>query len=194
MKRYYCTYFDRNYLYKALALYQSLCAQSSGEFHLYVICLDEISRLILEKFQLKNVSLIPLHWIEKGDAALGEAKQNRSLVEYYWTITPTIILRILEWNPQIDVLTYLDADLFFFSSPEPIFAEFGSNAVLIHEHRFPARLEDRSECSGRFNVGLMCVRGNEPGLKILRWWRERCNEWCYAKPEGGQVWRSSLLK
>lgn len=186
MKRYYCTYFDRNYLVKAIALIESLNKHEKNEFQLFVVCLDEITRLILEKINLPNVITIPLHEIEQGDASLIATKQDRSLAEYYWTMTPTIILRILERNPEITVLTYLDADLLLFSSPDPIFEELGYNAVLIHEHRFSPSLA-YLEVNGKYNVGLLSFRRNANGLKALNWWRERCIEWCYLRLEDGKM-------
>lgn len=152
---------------------------------IFVVCLDELTRTILKKLDLKNVVLIPLHEIERGDEELLAAKRNRALVEYYWTLTPTVILRIIERYPHIDLLTYSDADLFFFSAPDPIFDELGDDSVLIHEHRFSPGLEQLAE-HGIYNVGLLCFKNDVRGLEVLRWWRAKCNEWCYARVEDGK--------
>jgi len=112
--------------------------------------------VILARLGFRNVVLIPLHEIEQGDDDLLAAKRNRSLVEYYWTLTPTIILRIIKRYPEIDILTYLDADLFFFSAPDPIFDELADGSVLIHEHRFPPSLEPLA-IHGKYNVGPSSV-------------------------------------
>ncbi|MDD2501772.1 MAG: hypothetical protein PHN92_13270 [Geobacter sp.] len=185
MKRYYCTYFDKAYLVKGVAMITSLAAHESRPFTIYVVCLDELTRLILSKLKLWNVVLVPLHLIEQGDQALLEARQNRSLTEYYWTLTPTVVLRILERYPEVDLLTYLDADLFFYSAPDPIFYELGDRSVLIHEHRFPERLQHLA-AYGKYNVGLLVFRKDEKALKALKWWRTRCNEWCYMRVEEGK--------
>lgn len=187
MKRYYCTYFDRNYLVKALALIESLNQHEKNEFTLFVVCMDEITRVILKDLNLKNVTLIPLHELEERDVELFEAKKNRSLVEYYWTLTPAIILKIIERHPEIDVLTYLDADLYFFSSPDPIFLELADNSILIHEHRFSPSLAYLEAQSGKYNVGLLSFRNNEQGISVLEWWRARCIEWCYWRFEDGKM-------
>lgn len=185
MRRYYCTYFDKAYLVKGVAMITSLAARENRDFTIYVICLDEITRLLLARLKLWNVVLIPVHSLEQGDQALLTAKHNRSLTEYYWTLTPTVILRVLEQFPEVDLLTYLDADLFFYSSPEPIFHEMGEQSVLIHEHRFPQHLEHLAEY-GKYNVGLLVFRRDEKAFKVLRWWRDRCNEWCYMRVEEGK--------
>ena len=54
MKRHYCTYLDRNYLAKGLALIESLRCHEP-DFSLYVICLDEISRVILKNLDIPGV-------------------------------------------------------------------------------------------------------------------------------------------
>lgn len=182
MKRYYCTYFDRNYLIKGLSLIRSLSKYEEREFRIFVICLDEITRIILRKLNINNVVLIPLHDIEKRDFQLLKTKKTRSTVEYYWTATPTIILRLLEWNPSVDLLTYLDSDLYFYSSPAPIYNEIRDYSVLIHEHRFSPSLRHLN-VYGKYNVGLLCFRNNLESFKVLNWWREKCIDWCYAYPD-----------
>lgn len=191
--RYYCTYFDANYLPAGIALIRSLASRENATWTIYVVCLDEITRLILEKIAIPQVHCVALHLLEKGDGSLLAAKRNRSTIEYYWTLTPTILLRILDWYPEIEVLTYLDADLFFFSSPQPIFDEFSRFSVLIHEHRFPPRLLHLEADAGKFNVGLLCFRRDEHGLRVLHRWREQCNSWCYARAEGGKYGDQAYL-
>ncbi len=165
---------------------RSLIGHSASPPTIFIVCFDDLTRDLLEKLSIPGVVPIALRDIEAGDDALVSCKANRTAVEYLWTTTPTIILRVLERNPEIDVLTYLDADLFFFSSPEPIYQELGSSQVLIHEHRFSPR-HAHLEKNGRFNVGLLCFRNSEAGLEVVRWWRERCIEWCYAHSENGKM-------
>lgn len=185
MSRYYCTYFDKNYLIKGLSLIESLNKHEKRDFQIFVICLDEITRVIINKLNLPNTSTIPLHDIEQRNMPLLEAKKNRSLVEYYWTLTPIIIQSILGKYPFIDILTYLDADLFFCSTPDPIMDELGTNSVLIHEHRFSPE-QAFLQKYGKYNVGLLCFRHDTNGLEVLKWWSERCIEWCYARLENGK--------
>jgi hypothetical protein len=193
MDRYYCTYFDANYLSRGVALIRSLILQETRPWTLYVVCLDEITRVVLEKLAFEGVLCIPLHQLEKGDKALLSAKSNRSTTEYYWTLTPTILQRIFEWMPHIEALTYLDSDLFFFSAPQPIFDEFANYSVLIHGHRFPQRLKPLEVGSGKYNVGLLCFRNDPNGRRVLNWWRDKCNEWCYARVEAGKYGDQAYL-
>lgn len=193
MKRLYCTYFDANYLSRGVALIRSLTLHETLPWSLYVVCLDEITRVVLEKLAFPGVHCVALHLLEKGDPGLLEAKGNRSTTEYYWTLTPTILLRIFEWFPETESLTYIDSDLFFFSTPQPIFDEFANFSVLIHEHRFPPRLSPLEVSSGKYNVGLLCFRNDKKGMRVLRWWREKCNEWCYSQAESGKYGDQAYL-
>jgi len=80
----------------------------------------------------------------------------------------------------------LDADVFFFKSPQPIIQEFESSgkSVLITEHAYDKDC-DQTENSGTFCVQFMTfVRdASEP---VQRWWAERCLEWCYSRHEDGK--------
>lgn len=183
--RYYCTYFDKGYLVRAIALHASLMRHQHGAFTLYAVCLDELTRLLLDRLMLPGIVTIPLHELEAGDEPLRQARLNRMQMEYYWTLTPSVILHLLEHFPQVDTITYLDADLYFFSSPQPIFDVFVGHSIMIHEHRFHEAFKPALEY-GRFNVGLLCFRRDRNAVEALSWWRERCNEWCYARLEDGK--------
>jgi GT2 family glycosyltransferase/Flp pilus assembly protein TadD/predicted O-methyltransferase YrrM len=187
MMRHYCTYFDRKYLTRGLALIESLRRTETTDWEIFVVCMDEMTRIVLRALALPNVQLIPAHEIELRDKELLAVKPTRTLVEYYWTMTPTVILRILEWNRAVDQLTYLDADLFFFSSPQPMFDELGSRSILIHEHRFSSAQTQLGAGNGKYNVGLLAFNRTATSFEALRWWRERCLEWCFARTENGKM-------
>src|SRR5665213_3674718 len=126
LMRYFCTYFDHNYLTRGLVLYQSL-ARHCRDFKLWVLCMDDLSHQIMEQLALPNVALITLEEFERDDAPLREAKANRSRVEYCWTCTPSLPLFIFRIDPTVDLITYLDADLYFFSDITPLLDSIGSN-------------------------------------------------------------------
>ena len=179
---YFCTYFDRNYLPRGLALYHSL-REHCPEFKLWVLCMDAEAYTLLSQRNLPDIHLITLEEFERDDKELLQTKQNRSAVEYYFTCTPSLPLFILKHHPEVELITYLDADLFFFADPTQLFAEMVGKSIAIIAHRFPARLR-HIEVTGVYNVGWVSFRRNEIGLACLYWWRERCIEWCYDRIEG----------
>jgi lipopolysaccharide biosynthesis glycosyltransferase len=181
---YFCTYFDSHYLLRGLALYDSL-KRYCPSFRLWVLGLDAECQRILSQLNLPDVRLISLEEFEKGDEELLKARQSRSLMEYYFTCTPSLPLFILNNFPEVDHITYLDADLFFFSDLAPIYQEIGNHSIAIVEHRFPFYLRDR-ERYGIYNVGWLSFRRDTHALTCLQWWRERCIEWCYDRCEEGR--------
>jgi hypothetical protein len=184
--RYYCSYFDRNYLTRALVLLESLELHETQDFRFIVICLDELTRLLLQKLQNPRLVLLSRHDLERGDEALVAPRQQRTLAEYFWTLSPSAILHALDHVPAGEPLIYLDADLCFYADPGPMLQEMDGHAVLIHEHRYAPGFTHQEAHSGRFNVGLMGFRNDARGRGVLAWWRERCNEWCYARSEDGK--------
>lgn len=147
--------------------------------------MDQACHDILSQLDLSDLHPIALEDFEQGDAELLSAKRNRTLIEYYFTCTPSLLLFILNNYPEVDIITYLDADLFFFADPTPIYDEIASHSIAIIEHRFPPHLRDR-ERYGIYNVGWLSFRRGEHAFACLRWWRERCIEWCYDRYEDGR--------
>jgi len=166
---YFCTYFDSNYLIKGLALYRSLI-RHARPFRLWVLCFDDLAYETLQRLDLPEIVPISLRDFEEGDKELLQAKGNRSRIEYYFTCTPSLPLYILSNHPEVDVITYLDADLFFFLNPSPIYKELDDGSVLIVGHRFPPHLR-HAEVYGIYNVGLLSFRRDDVGLQCLHWWR-----------------------
>lgn len=180
----YCTYFDRGFLIQGLALWRSLRRHDSQAV-LWVLALDEFAAQALGQLGEAGLNVVALAELERGDPDLLAAKANRSRVEYYFTLSPCWPAWLLREHSEIERITYLDADLFFFSAPTVIFAtmdEVGAS-VLITGHRFPAWLS-HYEKHGRYNVGVLSFRNDEAGRECLADWRGRCLAWCYDRLEG----------
>jgi hypothetical protein len=180
-----CTYFDKNYIHRGLALYRSLKQTAPGGFRLWTVCLDDVTFETLGKLNLDGLHPVHLKEIEAGDKPLAVAKGNRSLIEYYWTLTPSLPLYIFRNKHDVEKLLYIDADMYFFSSPAIFFEELRDKSILIVPHDYSNEYKSE-EHSGKYNVGTLVFRADEKGLLCLNWWRERCLEWCYARHEDGK--------
>jgi glycosyltransferase involved in cell wall biosynthesis len=178
----YCCYFDHRYLPRGLAMIRSLKKHQPGAA-IWVLCLSEDCHRVLTLLREPGVHLIRLEDLEAMFPALAQARSNRSLIEYYFTCTPSLVRFVLSKVAEQDVVTYVDSDLYFFSNPEPLFKELGSNAVSIIPHRFPKRLQ-YLERYGLYNVGWMSFRNDARGHAVACWWQDRCNEWCYDVLDG----------
>ena len=152
--------------------------------HVYVLCMDVETREILEQLDLPHATLLPLSEIE--DEALLGIKSGRSMAEYCWTLSPCLPWYVLQYNSDIDFITYLDADLYFYSPLQPLFEEIGGASIAIIEHRFPLAFK-HLEVKGRFCVEWVSFRRDEQGLACLASWREQCIDWCFHRLEEGRM-------
>ncbi len=181
MKRNYCTLFDINYLSRGIAMYNSL-KQWSNDFHLYIFAFDDKSLQILREECLEHTTVISLNEFE--DEKLLAVKPSRNRAEYCWTCTSSTIIYCIN-KFHLDSCTYLDADLFFYSSPEPIFKELGTKSILLTEHKYSAQYA-RDNKNGKYCVQFISFKNDSAGMEALEWWRERCLEWCYDRHESGK--------
>jgi hypothetical protein len=184
MKYFFCTYFDRNFLPRGLTLVDSL-KKHCPSFKIFILCLDDFTFDYLSGQNGKEVHPIRLTDLEKYDKDLFAAKQNRSKIEYFFTLSPCLPIYILKNFPEAAHITYLDSDLYFFSDPKPIYDELGDKSILIIPHRFPSALKDL-EIYGLFNVGFQIFKNDEAGLNCLHRWRSQCIECCKDELEGGR--------
>lgn len=181
-KRVYCTYFDHHYLTRGLALYHSLQQHQPGAM-LWVLCMNEACHRALTALDLPQLRPVRLAEFEAADAEVAATRSNRSMIEYYFTCSPAWKLYVLNNEPEAEWVTYLDSDLFFFASPEPIYAEMKDASFGIIPHHFTRRVAYRRRF-GIYNVGWVSVRRCDEGMAALRWWRERCIEWCHDFVDG----------
>lgn len=171
----FCTLFDSNYLNRGLALYESLC-RVCEEFTLYIVTFDDIAYEKLSSLNLPSINVERLEDFETP--ALLAVKPTRTKAEYCWTCGPSVIYYFIE-KYQLESCTYLDADLMFYRSPKVLFDEIGDISVAITDHYAPYEIPQ-----GRYCVQFMYFKNDEWGMKALKWWRDRCIEWCYAHFDG----------
>lgn len=179
----FCTLFDSNYLSRGLAMYQSL-ADTRDDFHLYIFCFDEKTFSVLGQMALPYVTLISLKDFETAD--LLRIKKERDRAEYCWTCTPHAISYALE-TFRLPSVTYVDADLYFYAKPSILLDEFERSgcSILLTGHNFSPRYSHLA-IAGVYCVQFMCFKADTPGMKALRWWQERCTEWCCNRVEDGK--------
>ena len=179
----YATYFDTNYLPRALALFESL-RHNGDQSEIYALLLDDIAGEYFAKKTLgiKTISLIEL---EHRFPELLTVKDSRSKMEYIFTLTPWLLKYVAE-QTNSEVVIYLDSDLYFFNDPDLVVNDMAGADVGIIEHKYPKVLRNRLAKYGNYNVGWVGVRKSPNGLACLNWWSEKCLEWCSDKPEPGR--------
>jgi hypothetical protein len=177
----YCTYFDHNYLSRAVLTIETL-RRFDAKSPIYVLALSDLCEEILGKLALPNVIVIPLATLEAAYPELEPLKRERKLIEYYFTLSPFLPHYLFE-KTDVDRITYIDADLYFFTSPQPVIDSFGDASVAITPHRFPFQYR-HNIIYGRFNVAWITYRRCAEGLACLSTYKAQCTEWCFDRLEG----------
>ena len=175
--RAFCTLFDKNYLYQGIALYKSL-VRHAGDFELYALCMDAVSFSMLSKMNLAN--LIPLAIEDLLTPELVEVQRRTTHGQFCWVCQPIVCKHVLD-TCQADMVTYLESDSLFFSSPEPLFEELGNRSVSLVPHNFSSNF-DNSATAGNFCVQFNAFRNNHFGREVLEYWKVCCFEYHLNKP------------
>lgn len=180
MAEQFVTLFDYKFLLQGLALHSSL-VEHCDDFVLWILCLDHHVERKLQELSLPSIRLLSLDSLETSE--LASVSQTRSKPEYCWTLTPWSVQWVFEADPDVNRVTYIDADMYFFDSPNKVLSDFiaSKKSVFITEHNYSPEY-DLSSFSGRYCVQFISfTRG--AGQVVLSWWRDRCMEWCFNRFE-----------
>ena len=176
MKNAFCVILSKYRLYQGIALYRSL-DNKYPDFFMFILCVDEETYQICSRLSLEKAILIKGK--ELYDKRLIDVKNSRRLNEYCWTLKPFFISHILYNYEFIENAVSLDADIFFFQSPSPIFKRQGDFNVLLSEHNYLEKDMGVAEYCGKYNSGFIVFRKCSTTMKLLKWWEEKCIEWCF---------------
>jgi hypothetical protein len=162
----YITVCDRNYLPKALALYESMKTHSKDDFgfHLFYIGYDcpdipfpqeELQIHIINDIeQLKFTELL---------------RDNRTYGEYCWSLA-SICTRYAMDCIGLSPYVYLDSDLFFYNDPKIVLDYIGDKSVAVVPHNFLPEDIGRLLPNGLFNVSYVYFKGDNESRDILNNW------------------------
>jgi len=171
------TYFDKNYLSRGLVLYESI-KEHEKEFELYILCLDDFTLEYFANNELKfpEVRTISLYELEASDPRLKNCKTNRSLIEYYFTLSPCLPLYLLK-KYSLPHICSLDADILLLDSPKVLFYYLNNYSIIITPHKFSEEIKELVTW-GKYNVSFQVFKNDETGLTCLEYWRNQCIDWC----------------
>lgn len=175
-----CTYFDFNFLPRGLALYHSI-KRYNNNFVLYVLAFDKETFDYLTNLKYDNIVPISFETYNSYFNTNQEKYEDRK--QYFFSATPNICLYIFEKFQTVDLLLYLDADMYVFNSFDSIYDEVGEASIAFCSHRFHPIFDFLSKNYGRYNVGVNFFRRSEMGLKCLNDWKSDCDSW-YPNKQG----------
>jgi hypothetical protein len=179
-----CTLFDAHYLFKGIALLKSL-NRHWKRFEIWVLCMDKITYTELSKLEIPNTRLVELEDFLTKD--LKKVQKERSRAEFCWTCASSFTKYVLSKNPKARFISYMDADIYFYSSPDVIFKYLKNKSIMAIEHRFPKDKKFMEETTGKFNVSMVTFKNDRIGNECLNTWSKQCLEWCFWKKEDGKL-------
>jgi hypothetical protein len=172
--RHIATYFDENFLPRGLALYDSI-VNNSDDFILYILALDEYTKEYFTKLAKDNIVVIGVHeYITYYNIDKTKYSTDK---EFYFSVTPSLCLYVIENFKDIDILLYLDADVYLFNDLEILYNEIGDSSISMCSHRIAWYLDVFSKNYGKYNVGVNAFRNDGEGIKCLKQWYKDCSTW-----------------
>lgn len=141
------------------------------EITLHVLALNEACARTLKALDLPGIEI---------DLNLFRQKQGQTFQEFAWSCASQYSDFLLNSLPGLlPDITYLDADLFFFSDPEKVFKEIGHRSIAITPHRLiPSK--KHLEVNGKYNVGWVTFRNTGAGRECLSNWAAMVRNKCSA--------------
>ena len=179
--RYYlCTVTDKSYLIKVIAQYRSL-EKTLSDFHIFICCTDDEAFRVLSALKLSRCTALSLSHL--GDSELFALQRERKANEFCWTLKSYLMLYLIQTYGLSRVL-YCDGDIGFMRDLEPLYKDWGESSVYLCTQRDVDWVERKY---GKYQAGILGVRNNDTGIRMLRWWRDKCREWCFNYEDNGRL-------
>ncbi len=175
MQNVFCVILSKYRLYQGITLYHSLYHNYTN-FKMFILCVDDETYQICQELHLEHVILLQPQAL--NDERLIAVQQSRKLNEYCWTLKPFFIEYVLRKYDFVHHAVYIDADIYFFDNPSPIWENQRNYCVLLSKHDYVKNNSLTELKCGKYNSGLIVFRRCETSLDILKWWGQRCIEWC----------------
>jgi len=171
----FCTYFDKNYLSRFLVLIDSI-GKFNNQYNFFVLALDDFVIDFFRKNKIKNIQLISLKDLEQEYKDLIVAKNNRSLIEYYFTLSPFLPEYVFK-KFKCKSISYVDSDFFFFKDPAKLLLQNSNSSITLINQKSLTKY-------GIFNVGLISYNFNfSETLEIINNWSQQCLNSCADTPD-----------
>lgn len=162
----YVTLFDSGYAAKGDAMLRSLARTSRDPYEVTVIALDDA----VAARSFANAVVVPVAVLEAAVPGLDTLRRLRKHNEWCWTLASVALRWKLGQVEPGEVVTYLDADLWFYSDPAALLRELGDGSIAVVPHRFPPEYAHYAASSGTFNVSWVSLRRDWVGRACAEAW------------------------
>ncbi len=176
--KYFFTIVDYNYILRGITLFRSFQKIKNKNENFIIITTDNKAFEILKNEPSLNI----VNSVELESSELKKIKKSRKINEYCWTLKPIGIDYIFNKFENCKWATYLDSDSMIFKSFSNEYKE--SYDVILTPHRskidYFKKIEEKV---GNFNAGFVAIKNSKNGNKILKFWKDKCLEWCSDIPD-----------
>lgn len=182
-QRAYTTYFDQRYLAIALVALRSVRAHDP-QADIFALCFDQVAFDLVAGLGDRKIVAVSADAIREFEPRLA-GFVRRSRLSLYARHKPVLPLYVFSVRPDLAAIAHIDADVCFYSSPEPLYQEIAGASIALSPHRF-AQAWKRSEEFGIFNAGFIYWRNDAEGVRCLTEYRTDCFNWCepWPQPDG----------
>jgi hypothetical protein len=185
----FCTCFDHHDLARGVLMLRSLQAQCP-DARVGVLAGSELCRQVLETLALPGITVIELKAVEAAFPALARAKQDGSPVDDSAGLTPFLLQYGFDRDPEPARITAIDANLYFYGDPAPIFAAMAGRSIALLSH-LPILEFAEPLPYGELAQGWISVARSATGLAWLAGYRRAVLDGCHDR--GGKFARQPAL-
>lgn len=168
MTRSICTISTASHLYKVRALHESLSAYPTDGF--FCLVTDGVN----PPAPVDGIRFLVLD--DMPSALMERIRSRHHGNELRWACKPLLLLHLL--SEGFEKVLYVDNDMCFFGSPDPVFEALAEKRLLLTPHYYPADpskdqfwLEANFRV-GLYNAGLMAAASGAE--RALDWWAACC--------------------
>jgi hypothetical protein len=181
-----CTIVSPNYLAYARTVASSYMAQHPDHRFFVLIVAD-----LTDPAPFQHPDFTPVLLPHLGVENLRSAAMMYDILELNTNVKPTFMKFLIE-QYSLDVLTYLDPDIFVYAPLTPVFEalDSGASAVLTPHMTTPVfdghtPSEQEILYNGTYNLGFISVRACTETTAILNWWERRCLDLGFSEGRTG---------
>jgi len=177
--RTYCTYFDSHYLAQGIVMLRSL-RRFDPDADICVLALDASCESVLHDVFRSSIRVTSLGVFHAARPEIAALRESRTPWAYYATHKPAFVRFILESRPTPATVTFVDADMRFFSDPSPASSELKAAEIGLSPHRFSPSAQGL-EKYGTYNAGWIYWRAGTVASQCLSDWENECTAWCHPE-------------
>lgn len=180
----FVTYFDSHFAAPGIAMIRSLFQWDSSA-RMTVLCLDHKIEGILKTEFDDSVRTLDCETLAEYEPRLKPLRTSREPWEFYATQKPVVIAWVMDHSAPDAIVSFVDADLFFYSDPTPVYEGFAGYSVAVSPHRFNAETQGGA-MHGIYNAGFGIWRKDSIGRQCINNWARQCLDWCFrsVEPDG----------